>query len=312
MILEPILFGVARLLIGLLQSLPLHVVARMGRAGGALAYLIDARHRKVAQQNLALAFPEKSVGEVRALTKENFKRIGENFSCAVRTANMDAHEIQKIVTASGEEKLRAKISAAQPQSIVVAIGHFGNFELFAHCGQFVKEYKFATTYRGLRQPSLNRLLQNLREKSGCLFFERRTDGEALKQAMNAGGVMLGLLSDQRAGNGVLIPFLGRDCSTSPAPAVLALRYHAPLFTAFCFRTQLGQWKIELADEIATHENGGARSSEAIMRDVNRSFENAIRRDPANWFWVHNRWRLSDEQAQKISRRQKRAEANIPK
>jgi lauroyl/myristoyl acyltransferase len=27
-----------------------------------------------------------------------------------------------------------------------------------------------------------------------------------------------------------------------------------------------------------------------MRDVNREFEQAIRRDPANWFWVHRRWK----------------------
>jgi lauroyl/myristoyl acyltransferase len=27
-----------------------------------------------------------------------------------------------------------------------------------------------------------------------------------------------------------------------------------------------------------------------MRDVNRAFEAAVRRDPANWFWVHRRWK----------------------
>ena len=27
-----------------------------------------------------------------------------------------------------------------------------------------------------------------------------------------------------------------------------------------------------------------------MRDVNRAFEAAVRRDPANWFWVHSRWK----------------------
>jgi KDO2-lipid IV(A) lauroyltransferase len=27
-----------------------------------------------------------------------------------------------------------------------------------------------------------------------------------------------------------------------------------------------------------------------MRQVNQAFETAVRRDPANWFWVHNRWK----------------------
>jgi KDO2-lipid IV(A) lauroyltransferase len=28
-----------------------------------------------------------------------------------------------------------------------------------------------------------------------------------------------------------------------------------------------------------------------MRDINVVFEKAVRRDPANWFWVHDRWRF---------------------
>src|SRR5256885_4896 len=88
-----------------------------------------------------------------------------------------------------------------------------------------------------------------------------------------------------------LPFLGHDCSTSAAPAVFALRYDAVLYTGFCFRTGLAKWRLEAGEEISTHENGRARSSEAIMRDVNRAFEIAVRRDPANWFWVHNRWKM---------------------
>ena len=37
-------------------------------------------------------------------------------------------------------------------------------------------------------------------------------------------------------------------------------------------------------------NGQPRPTEEIAADVNRAFEAIIRRDPANWFWVHNRWK----------------------
>ena len=39
------------------------------------------------------------------------------------------------------------------------------------------------------------------------------------------------------------------------------------------------------------KDGEPRSVADIMRDVNRAFEAAVARDPANWFWVHNRWKL---------------------
>ena len=173
----------------------------------------------------------------------------------------------------------------------MAIGHFGNFELYARFGQFVPGFKCATTYRSLRQPSLNRLVQSLRERSGCLFFERRTGAAALKSVMNGTGLLLGLLADQHAGEGGLrLPFFGRDCSTSAAPAIFALRYNCPLHTGICYRVGLARWRIEAGGEIPTRENNRPRTPQAIMRDVNRAFEIAIRRDPANWFWVHNRWK----------------------
>jgi KDO2-lipid IV(A) lauroyltransferase len=55
---------------------------------------------------------------------------------------------------------------------------------------------------------------------------------------------------------------------------------------------LARWRIEASAEIPVRENGEARSTEAIMLEVNQAFEAAVRRDPANWFWVHNRWKPS--------------------
>ena len=83
-----------------------------------------------------------------------------------------------------------------------------------------------------------------------------------------------------------------------APAIFASRYKAPLHTAICYRTALARWRIEVGDEIPIEEDGQRRSSEAIMLDVNRAFETAIRRDPANWFWVHKRWKVTQVAASK--------------
>jgi KDO2-lipid IV(A) lauroyltransferase len=288
---EILLYCVARGLVGFVQALPLPWVARLGRAGGAMAYWVDRRHRRVALDNLTMCFGrEKTPREIAALARENFRRIGENFVCAIKTAGMTFEELQPHVEFVGNSSV-LNPSTNPPRPIVAAIGHFGNFELYARFGQFAPAYKCATTYRGLRQLTLNRLLQSLRERSGCLFFERRFDAGPLKAFMNQPGVMLGLLSDQSGGaHGLRLPFLGHDCSTSPAVAVFALRYDSALCTGVCYRVGLARWRIEGGPEIPTRNNGVARPVDAIMRDVNRAFEEAVRRDPANWFWVHNRWK----------------------
>jgi KDO2-lipid IV(A) lauroyltransferase len=199
------------------------------------------------------------------------------------------------VSIVGNPLLTAVPAEGTPQNVVAAIGHFGNFELYARFGQFAPTYACGTTYRALRQPALNRLMQSLRERSGCSYFERRFDSQALKAFMNRSGVIMGFLSDQSAGT-VRVPFLGHDCSTTAAPAVFALRYNCVLITAVCYRVGLARWRIEAGAEIPTQENGQVRSAAAIMGDVNRAFEAAVRRDPANWFWVHRRWKAAPPEA----------------
>jgi KDO2-lipid IV(A) lauroyltransferase len=278
------IYWFARALVALIQALPLTFVARLGRAGGALAYRLDARHRHVALQNLTLCFGhEKSPAEIRAIAQENFRRIGENFACAVKTAAMTFDELRPHVEFAGFERLQP------PRRIVGAIGHFGNFELYARVHQFSPGYQSATTYRSLKHPAFNRLLQELRGRSGCLYFERRTDGPLLRTAMARPDIILGLLADQST-SGLRGPFLGHDCSTTLAPAVVALRYHCELCAVFCFRVGPAKWRVEFGEFVSTHENGRPRRSEDIMRDVNRAFETAVRRDLANWFWVHRRWK----------------------
>jgi lauroyl/myristoyl acyltransferase len=285
------LYLLARAVVALAQGLPLRWVARLGRAGGGLVYWLDGRHRRVARRNLALCFGrEKSPAELRALARENFRRIGESFACAVKTAGMSFEALRPHVefVVPG---LRPTAPGQKPRRLVAAIGHFGNFELYARFGQFAPAYQCVTTYRGLRQSSLNGLLQSVRARSGCLYFERRLEAPALKAQMRQPGIILGLLSDQAGGHrGLRLPFLGHDCWTSPAPAVFALRYDCGLFAAVCYRVGLARWRIEAGEEIPTHENGKARPVAAIMADVNRAMEAAVRRDPANWFWVHNRWK----------------------
>jgi KDO2-lipid IV(A) lauroyltransferase len=254
---------------------------------------VDKRHRRVAVRNLTMCLgKEKSEAEIRAIAKENFRRIGENFAAAVKTASMSGEQLRPHMEIIGANKLPPITVGGKTASRVIAIGHFGNFELFAHASTTLPAYRGATTYRALREEGLNRALLRLRQASGALYFERRSEGSAMRTALREQTLMLGLLSDQHSGdNGVRIPFFGHVCTTTKAPAIFALRFDLPLNPAFCFRTRPGYWRIEVGDEIPTRENGEPRTPEAIMRDVNLAFEAAVRRDPANWFWVHNRWKV---------------------
>jgi KDO2-lipid IV(A) lauroyltransferase len=288
--LNELIHCLGRAIIVLVQMLPLPLVAWIGRAGGGLTFHLDVRHRRVALTNLTLCFgQEKSQKEISGIARENFRRIGENYLCAIKAGAMQFEELKPHLEFSGFEKFPPKRDGERTGNIIAAIGHFGNFELYARIQDIRPDLQGATTYRALKQPAMNRLMESLRGQNGCLFFERRTQGKELRELMNRGGTLVGLLVDQNA-TGFRTPFLGHDCNTSLAPAVLALRYDCQIFPIVCHRIELAKWRLEVGEKILTHINGNPRSSEDIMRDVNRALESTVRRDPANWFWVHRRWK----------------------
>ncbi|HZL78975.1 MAG TPA: hypothetical protein VFC17_08980, partial [Candidatus Limnocylindrales bacterium] len=137
-----LLYWLGRAFIAFIQALPLKLVARLGRAGGAPAFYLDGRHRRVVLNNLTLCFgQEKSAEEIHAIAHENFRRIGENYLSAIKTAAMSFEELRPHIEFVGTKRLQP------PRRIVVAIGHFGNFELYARFHQSSPGYQCATTYR---------------------------------------------------------------------------------------------------------------------------------------------------------------------
>ncbi len=293
---DSLFYLLARSFVFIVQLLPLKGVALTGRVGGFLFYYLDVRHRRVAVNNLLACLGNShSKKEILSLARENFCRIGEVYLSALKTATIPREKIGSVLSVKGEENLcLAKRDDGSLPSFMFAIGHFGNFELYAKSGVFVPGYEISTTYRGFKQKWLERLILSLRNRSGCIFFERRSEGGKLRSFMKQPGIITGLLADQSAGrNGLRLPFFGRPCSVTPAPAIFALRYNLSLHGCFCRRLGLGRWEIELYPEIPTRLNGQARPVEDIMSDINTLYESFILEDPANWFWVHNRWKNPD-------------------
>lgn len=281
---------VARLLIGVISITPLPVVAHLGRFCSALVMVFLQGHRKVALKQLHDCFGnELDEAAIQKIAKEHFKRLGENFACAIRTAFMSSEQLGNHLTVDGIEKLTLESGC---KNSILAVGHFGNFELHAHAAVWLKDGRPMTTYRSLKQPEFDRIMMEIRNRSKCLFLERRDGSRELTTRLAQGGYVLGLFIDQHAGrSGIQVPFFGKDCSTSPAPALFALRYHGQLHVQVCHRIGIGQWKIEISDAIPLKKaNGKNRSVRDITEDINLAFEKVVRNDPPNWFWVHRRWK----------------------
>ena len=280
----------------LIRLLPLKLVCFIGRQIGFVFYFIDTSHRKIAVNNLTNSLGNyHSESEITSIAKENFRRLGEVYLSVLKTAHISLKNLSDILSVKGLEHLDlSQRNDGSNPSFMFAIGHFGNFELYANAGLFAPEFDVGTTYRGFNQPWVEKLVTKIRNRSGCHYFDRRFEGKKLMSFMKRPNSITGLLADQNAGrSGIKLPFFGLPCSTNPAPAIFSLRYNLRLHCCLCRRVGLGRWELELGPEIITHINGNARSVNDIMSDINATYEDYIREDPANWFWVHNRWKRPD-------------------
>ena len=161
---DSLFYILARSFVFVVQLMPLKVVALTGRAGGILMYYLDARHRRVAVNNLLACLGNShSKKEIISLARENFCRIGEVYLSALKTAAIPGDKIGSVLSVKGAENLSlAKREDGSLPSFLFAVGHFGNFEMYAKAGFFIPGYEFSTTYRGFRQKWLERLILSLR------------------------------------------------------------------------------------------------------------------------------------------------------
>ncbi|HAR00626.1 MAG: lysophospholipid acyltransferase family protein [Limisphaerales bacterium] len=294
-LLNHLLYLAGRTFVWVVQLFPLRFVAWTGRMAGLLAFYLDWRHRRVAVGQLDCFLKHTGrKGDSVKMGREHFQRLGENYLSAVKTSGMKAEALEKHIEFRGIDLFEKPVTPDSPDEWkngwIIAIGHFGNFELYARSLSSLNGRVGAATYRGLNQPGLNRLLHELRASSGVRFFDRRKEVKALRKLMTDGSVVLGLLGDQSAGSGMLLDFLGDKCLCSTAPAIFSQRYHCRLATGICYRTGPAKWVVEFEKEIPTFANGSKRSVEEVTQDVNTAFEKAIYKDPLNWFWVHDRWK----------------------
>ncbi|MBF8261301.1 MAG: Lipid A biosynthesis acyltransferase, partial [candidate division NC10 bacterium] len=91
--------------------------------------------------------------------------------------------------------------------------------------------------------------------------------------------------------GVFVDFFGRPACTALAPALLALRTDASVLPAAIFRCGRDRHRIVVGEEISLIRTGQlAADLVANTAAFTKAIEAFVRREPAQWLWVHRRWK----------------------
>ena len=282
---DRLVFAIYRALSALFCALPLTAVFRIGWALGALGYWIAGPYRRLVLHNLGIAFGrEKSPAELRAIARKHFATLGANICAGLKLARMPGEEILKHVTVEGLEMLEPGLIARG--HFIVALGHFGNWELLAQLFPLIFACKGGATYQALGNPYIDADFQRARARMGIELFDKKEGFSKVIQFLRADGVV-GSMVDQHAGDsGLWCPFFGRLASTSPLLANIALRTKSPIVSVAVFTEKGCRWRWVIRGQI----NPDSGDVATITMRLNEVIEEYVRQQPFDWFWVHNRWK----------------------
>jgi KDO2-lipid IV(A) lauroyltransferase len=280
-------FGVA-LFARLLRGSPEGAEA-FGRRLGRLYRLLDGRRRRLAEANVAFAFPEKTPGEVGAFVKDVFAHFGGVAGEMLHAASRPAAETLRRIEVKNAEAACA--ASATGRGVVFLTAHLGSWE-WAALGTSGVGVPVHVIARPLDNPLLDEKLTELRTATGNAVIPRRDAAREMLRTLRQGGA-LGILMDQHARppDGIPVPFFGRPAATTSALARIVDRTEALVVPAAALRVAPARWQLTYHEVLDVRTLPPAeRAVEALTARFNRIVESLIRLAPEQWLWLHNRWR----------------------
>lgn len=274
--------------------LPLSIAAALGRFGGSVAWRVAGKYRRLALEHLAIAFPALSPAERERIGLDCFRHLGWCAAEIAQEKRLDAN-LESYVTfePGAEELLREAVSAGK--GTIVITGHVGNWELLARRIARLHE-PTRVVARTMNSPGLTAAMDAYRARGRIITLWRGqpTLGREMLATFRDNG-LLGLLIDQdtRVQN-VWVPFFGKLAATPRAAGDLAARSGAPLLAAFPRRRPGGGHVIAVSRVSAELTGKREHDSVALTAACTRAIEDAIRRSPAEWVWMHERWKTLPE------------------
>jgi len=282
--------GAVRLLLSVARSGRPETVEAVGRRLGRLYRALDRRRRELAEQNLAQAFAEKRPDEIEALSIAVFEHFGGVAADLLHTFGDSQEALDARIEVLGAETVRSALAAGRGLFFLAA--HLGNWE-YSALAAAAAGVPVSVIARPLDNPLLETYLRRFRERNGNTVVYKTEAAREMLRVLKRGGTV-GILADQHAGtaDAVVVPFFGRPASTTSIVARLADRTEALIIPAFCVRTGPARYRMEYRTVIDVRTlSPEERQPAPLTARLNLEVESVVRRNPEQWLWLHNRWRL---------------------
>ena len=267
----------------LLAMLPLAVVRAMGKLLGWVLYVVVAPRRRVVTVNLMLCFPELPAQEIKGLTRQTFIYFAQAWLDRSWVWHAPKSWILRRVTLTGAVE---ELAGTEPT--VVFVPHFVGMDA-AWGGVTLRIPRQSTTiYTDQSNRLVDRWILRGRSRWGNMRLFGRAEGVKPIVAAIRSGQPLYLLPDMDFGpqESIFVPFFGIPTATVPSLSRFARLGRAKVVTVVVSMTATG-YQVEVLPAWDNFPTGDAVLDTALM---NKKLEGYIRAQPAQYFWVHKRFK----------------------
>ncbi|MBP6809784.1 MAG: lipid A biosynthesis acyltransferase [Chromatiaceae bacterium] len=273
-------------LVRLLGLLPFPLLWLLGMGLGRLVGRIALGRRRVARRNLELCLPELSPRERERLVSRHFGYLGVAALTQGLVWGASRRRLARLVQLRDRERFDEL--RARGQNVIVLLPHFIGLELggaaftaLVNPGMFM--------YQRIRDPVIDARMRAGRTRFGSLSVERQDDLRGLVRKIRQ-GIPFFYLPDQDAGRwrGIFVPFCGVQASTYPMLGRFARLADAVVIPIHARYRPWGQGlEVIFGTPLASFPSGDEVADTTAMNQV---IEGLIRTLPAQYFWVHRRFK----------------------
>ena len=291
--------------LGCLAARALLVFARLAPWGlsravavvlGRLAYLLDGRHRRLALEAVSRSFPEMSAARHRAVVRGCYRHLCLAAMEFARLAALLRGKVAALWALTGDQTRLFEDLREEKAGVIFVTGHVGLWEMCG-LGYTAHGYPLFSIARPLDNDYINTLVDGVRERFGQKILAKKGALRAALRALKE-GISVGMLLDQDAGrHGVFVPLFGREASTLPTAAQMALRSGAKIVCTATWRDEAaGVHRLRIGKTIEPGKWTGPRDErykeevKRITAEYTREIEKAVREHPEQWLWLHRRWK----------------------
>ncbi len=286
------IYHIIKYAIILLANVPRLLMNRLAAPLGKIWYGIDHYHRRIAFENMTIAFGrEKSVELIRQLVRDNFVQLVRVVLEIPSLLKLNKNNVDAYVDIVGIENLRKAL--AKKKGVLFLTAHFGNWEMMALAASIKYDLNVNVLARPLDFSPLDKFLTEIRSRTGNKVIDKNHSAGMVRQMLRE-NQMIGILLDQNASpyEGVNVNFFGKTACTNKGLAMFAIRYAASVVPIFNIRLPDGRYRIIIEPPLELRQSGNIRND--IVDNTayyNRIIERFIRMAPEGWLWVHRRWRI---------------------